>query len=320
MVSMNRKVAITLIAILLSPLLPGCRGAQVSTPSPAAGSFNRDGVTLHYKMFGQGRPLLLLSGGPGFTAEPLIPTAEELAKSHRCILFDQRGTDDSTLPVLDSTTINLRASVEDLEVLRKHLGFDRWTILGVSWGGMLAMAYAAAHPDSVNGLILVDSGGVNLDFLKTFDANISKRLLPEELKTIAFWSDPARRAADPRCAGYEILRAKVPGYFFDRRKAQALINSLPPGSFDIRVNELMLRDLSRQNYDLREPLRSFGRPVLVVQGRQDPLGEPTARQIQGAFPHSTLQFIEQCGHIPMIEQPDAFFRAVEQFFRNHPDL
>lgn len=317
---MRRKIAITLAAILLSPLMLSCKGAPVGPTSPDAGSFSHDGVTLHYKAFGRGRPLLLLSGGPGFTAEPLIPTAEEFAKSHRCILFDQRGTGDSNIHAFDNNTINLRASVEDLEALRTHLGFSRWTVLGVSWGGMLAMAYAAAHPDSVSGLILVDSGGVNLDFLKGFDANISKRLLPSELKTIAYWSDPSRLAADPRRAGYEILRAKIPGYFFDRRKAQALINDVTPESFDIRVNELMLRDLSRQGYDLRESLRSFGRPVLIVQGRQDPLGESTALQIQNTFPHSTLQFIEECGHIPIIEQPDAFFGTVEQFLRSHPDL
>lgn len=317
---MRRKIAITLAAILLSPLMLSCKGAAVGQASPEAGSFSHDGVTLRYKAFGRGRPLLLLSGGPGFTAEPLTPTAEELAKSHRCVLFDQRGTGDSNVHAFDSNTINLRASVEDLEALRAHLGFSRWAVLGVSWGGMLAMAYAAAHPDSVSGLILVDSGGVNLDFLKEFDANISKRLLPSELKTIAYWSDPSRLAADPWRAGYEILRAKIPGYFFDRRKAQALINDVTPESFDIRVNELMLRDLSRQGYDLRESLRGFGRPVLIVQGRQDPLGESTALQIQNTFPHSTLQFIEECGHIPMIEQPDAFFGTVEQFLRSHPDL
>ncbi|MDQ3821607.1 MAG: alpha/beta hydrolase, partial [Acidobacteriota bacterium] len=292
---MKRKIAITLTAILLSPLMLSCKGAPVGSALPDAGSFSHSGVTLHYKTFGRGHPVLLLSGGPGFTAEPLIPTAQELAESHMCVLLDQRGTGDSTLPVLDSTTINLRASVEDLEALRKHLGFNRWTVLGVSWGGMLAMAYAGAYPNSVDGLILVDSGGVNLDFLKTFDANINKRLLPSELKTIAFWSDPSRLAADPRRAGYEILRAKIPGYFFDRRKAQALINRVTPESFDIRVNELMLRDLSRQGYDLRDALRSFEHPVLIVQGRQDPLGESTARQIHSTFPNSTLQFIEECG-------------------------
>lgn len=317
---MRRKIAVTLAALLLSPLMLCCVGAPVGPASPEAGSFSREGVTLHYKAFGRGRPLLLLSGGPGFTAEPLTPTAERLARSHRCILFDQRGTGDSYLPAPDSTTINLRVAVEDLEALRTHLGFSRWTVLGVSWGGMLAMAYAAAHPDSISGLILVDSGGVNLDFLKGFDANISKRLLPSELKTIAFWSDPARLAADPRRAGYEILRAKIPGYFFDRRKAQALVNSVTPESFDIRVNELMLRDLSRQGYDLREALRTFGQPVLIVQGRQDPLGEPTALQIHSAFPQSTLQFIEECGHMPMTEQPDAFFATVEQFLRNQTEL
>jgi len=317
---MRRKIAITLAAILLSPLLLSCKGAPVGPAPPDAGSFSRDGVILHYKAFGQGRPLLLLSGGPGFTADPLIPTAEELAKSHRCVLFDQRGTGDSHIHAFDSNTINLRASVEDLEALRTHLGFAKWTVLGVSWGGMLAMAYAAAHPNSVSGLILVDSGGVNLDFIKEFDANISKRLLPSELKTMAYWSDPSRLAADPGRAGYEILRAKIPGYFFDRRKAQALTDSVTPESFDIRVNALMLRDLSRQGYDLREALRSFGRPVLIIQGRQDPLGESPALQIQNTFPQSTLQFIEQCGHIPMIEQPDAFFATVEQFLRNHPEL
>lgn len=307
-----------LIILLLSAAFPVAEvraNATISATAGSEGEFNRHGVTLHYRLLGKGSPILFLSGGPGFTVDPLVSMAQEFAKSHTCILFDQRGTGKSKVPMLDSTTINLKAYLDDLEALRTHLKVKRWTIIGLSWGGMLAMSYAATHPEAVSALVLVDSGGINLDFQKDFAANVFKRLLPAEREAAAFWGDPSRIAADPERASFEYLRALAPGYFYDRQKAIPFIRSLTPQTFNIKVNILMMTDLQKEKYDLREALKTFRRPVLLVYGRQDPMGEETAYLIHRSLLHSTLEFIEECGHIPMVEQPRAFFSIVKRFLR-----
>lgn len=292
--------------------------AEHPVPSMAAaaqtdGKFRRNEITLHYTIFGDGPPVLLLSGGPGFSVDPLISTAKELANSHKCILFEQRGTGKSQVSTLNSSSINLKEYIDDLEGLRAHLGIKTWTILGLSWGGMLAMAYAASHPDAVHALVLVGSGGINLDYSKRLIANRNARMLPSEREAIEYWGNASRVASDPDRAGLEVTRALLPSYFYDRKKANAMIQSLRPGVFNLRVNSLMDADLEKIEYDLRPALRNFKRPVLALYGRQDPIGEETALQIHHALSNSILEYIEECGHVPMVEQPEAYFRVVRSF-------
>ena len=68
--------------------------------------------------------------------------------------------------------MSLRLAIEKLEALRQHLGLEKMTFAGHSWGGMLAMAYAASHPDRVERLILIGSGGPTREFLDYYEDNI----------------------------------------------------------------------------------------------------------------------------------------------------
>ena len=139
------------------------------------GSVQREGFTLHYRTVGSGAPLLLLSGGPGFEVNYMSGIARELGSSYKCILLEQRGTGRSRPPNPTPAQMTLKLSVEDVEAVRASLNIDRLIILGHSWGGMLAMAYAVAHPDRVESLILVDSGGMDLSFAAKFRDNLTSR-------------------------------------------------------------------------------------------------------------------------------------------------
>src|SRR5947209_10706483 len=142
--------------------------ALLAAAAPAAELRTADGVTLHYDTFGNGDPVLVLSGGPGFAAAYMLPVARHIGQAHRAVLLDQRGTGQSHVDAYDAKTINLAAFVADIEALREQLGAETLAIVGHSWGGMLAMSYAAAHPGRVGTLILVDSGGPNPDFMLGF--------------------------------------------------------------------------------------------------------------------------------------------------------
>jgi proline iminopeptidase len=208
--------------------------------------------------------------------------------------------------------MTLSAVVEDLETLRVELRQERLFLVGHSWGGMLAMAYAAAHPDRVDALILIGPGGPTLEFREELDANLRKRLRPEDLEADQHWKSAATGDVDPDQVFLGTIKAMAPAYFFDRAKGLAFAAQLRPDAVHAQVNALLLADM-RRHYDSRPGLRRLNRPVLIVQGRQDPIGDSTADEIHATIPGSVLTYVRRAGHYPWIEQPGDFRRAIEQF-------
>ncbi len=146
-----------LLVALLSVACAVAVRAQAAQPQlTSEGAIQRDGFVLHYRTVGSGTPVLLLSGGPGFEVDYMSGIAQELGSAYKCILLEQRGTGRSRPPSPTGAQMTLQLFVEDIEAVRVSLNVDRLIVLGHSWGGMLAMAYAAAHPDRVRSLILVD--------------------------------------------------------------------------------------------------------------------------------------------------------------------
>ena len=99
-----------------------------------------------------GKPCVILHGGPGGAINPTMRRFFD-PKKWRMALFDQRGCGRSqpNASLEDNTTWAL---IEDIERLRVHLGVDKWTVFGGSWGSTLALAYAVTHPDRVEALVL----------------------------------------------------------------------------------------------------------------------------------------------------------------------
>jgi proline iminopeptidase len=266
-----------------------------------ADSVPRDGFDLHYQTMGKGPTIVLLSGGPGFKVEYMLPVAERLADTFTCVLLEQRGTGRSRPAKVDGTTINLKAALDDLEALRVHLKQDTLTLVGHSWGGMLAMAYAAEHPDRVGRLLLVGPGGMDMTFQSYFGSNINSRLWPPDQQAVKAAKTPIDR-----------IRGMVPGYFYNREKALEFARLTTDDSFYADMSNAMFTDLAA-HYNVRDAMRELDRPVLIVQGHQDPVGESTAYEIHLAVRNSELKFLNECGHFPWIEQPEQFFKLSREF-------
>jgi len=276
------------------------------------GTFNSAGAPLYYRSAGSGTPAVLLSGGPGFTVDYMVPVGDFLPADYRRIFFEQRGTGKSRPPTLTPESMTLQVVVEDLEALRLHLKQDRLLLIGHSWGGMLAMAYAAAHPDRVDRLILIGSGGPTFEFTQWFQDNIAMRLRPEDIEATSYWQEAAKNGVSVDKAAIEGIKAITPGYFFDRKQGLAFAAMMKEGALNPEVNAMLFGSMAKR-YDLRDGLKKLDRPVLIVQGHQDPIGDKTAEDIHALIPGSTLAYINKSGHFPWIEQPDAFRKIVATF-------
>lgn len=292
--------------------------AQTSPTTPVAvapvveGAVPRSGFDLHYRVLGASGPyLVVLSGGPGEEVRSMQEVCDELRKSHRCILLEQRGTGRSRLRAYDATTINLAAYVDDLEALRRHLGLERLTLFGNSWGMMLALAYGGSHPERVRGIVAAGSGPITAHYLSIFVDNQRSRLPPESRRVVEFWSDAKRRQADPERATFERTRATAPAYFYDQDKAFVFAQEIPADEFNPNVVPAFLK--AEGQFDLRPLLRRIQAPALLLQGRQDLAGEANLIEAHELVHGSRLEWIDRCGHMPWLEQPAQTWKIVEEF-------
>jgi proline iminopeptidase len=297
-------------------VLVGVAHAQ-NTPSPLAAYKNqfttekisRDGFDLYYRSLGAGEPILILSGGPGDDCDYMLPVASEIAKYAHAILLEQRGTGRSLPPRIDKSTISLATYLEDFEALREHLHVQRWTVVGHSAGGILAMDYAAAFPDRVDELILLDTAPVAFQYLTAFEDNVLDRLSPEDrdrLATLEKTDSPQSRAA--------IAALESKALFFDRKLGEQLAAELS-SAWHADIGHLLGPEITAPGYDLRPRLKTFDRPVLVLHGRQDPMDPWMAEETSAAFKHSTLLFIDRAGHFPWFDQPKEFDKDIADFLQ-----
>ena len=275
------------------------------------GSFVNRGLRLHYRSVGAGAPVVILSGGPGFDVDYMLPVADAFPKFRR-ILLEQRGTGRSMPTDLRAEDMTLNVVVEDLEALRVLLHQERLFLVGHSWGGMLAMAYAAAHPNRIERLILIDSGGPTLEFVSWFEDNIRARLRPQDVEAERYWTEAEKRGVVADKVALETARAVTPAYFYDRDKGLAFAAMMQDGSLHAATSALLFADLQK-SYEVRAGLGRLQRPTLIIHGHQDPIGDKTAGDIHALIKSSTLVYLHKCGHFPWVEQPEAFRRAMDDF-------
>ncbi|MDQ6860642.1 MAG: alpha/beta hydrolase, partial [Verrucomicrobiota bacterium] len=176
-----------------------------------------------------------------------------------------------------------------------------------------------AHPDRVQSLVLLGSGGTTLDFFSRSDGMLRKRQTPEELAAIKAWEKQARDPARHEQALLEVKKLMTGPYLFDRGNLAAITDTLTPQTYSSQTTELILNDLRRTKYDLQTGLRAaiagpFGkRPVLILHGEQDAIGTVTDPELKAAFPAASVRVIERCGHFPSLEAPRAFFAELDKF-------
>src|SRR2546423_2997720 len=315
---MNMKLTVRLRVVVLAIACLFLSATVEAGVAPSEGKVTRDGVDLFYSIVGtSGDYALVLSGGPGEDIRSMQGIADELGKKYRCIMWEQRGTGRSKLPKYDASTINLNAYIEDIEALRKQLHTDKLLVVGNSWGMILGLAYAGTYPNAARAVITIGSGPITYEYLGVFGDNQLSRLGTCELEVRDFWKDPAREAANVERAAFERLRAAAVAYFYDRKKGLQMAMELNPADYNFRVPPAFLQ--AEGKYDFRPKLKGITAPVLLLQGRQDLAGEANILEAHSLIKNSTVAFIDKCGHMPWLEQPEQTWKIVGGFLAHLTD-
>jgi proline iminopeptidase len=241
----------------------------------------------------------------------MVPVALDVAKLTRAILLEQRGTGRSRPPVIDKQTVNLAVYLEDFEALRIHLGVERWTVVGHSAGGLLAMYYAAAHPERVDKLVLLDTAPIASEFLRPLDDNILDRLSLNERQQLTALQKSGSTTPQTVSA---MARLQMGAFFFDRKVGATAVAAMS-NAWHADIGRLLGNEITPPGYDLRPRLANFDRPVLVLNGRQDPMDPLMAYETSAALNNSMLKFIDRAGHFPWLERPTELFDVLNSFLK-----
>jgi len=285
-------------------------------PPRESGFTSSTPVPLYWARYGRaGAPLLLvLHGGPGAHHDYLLPQMLELSNDYELVFYDQRGGGQSKTD--DRTPITWQTHVADLDAVIEELRIDPLSLVGYSWGGLLALLFSIEAParrvhHSPSRLVLIDPAPATREFRRMFETEFSARQNGAAVANLrADLAASDLRERDPDAYRQRAFELSVAGYFAD----PALAHDLTPFRVTGRVQQSVWESLG--DFDLLASglLSSLAVPTLVVHGRSDPIplasSEAVARQM-GA----TLVVIDGAGHVPYVEQPKQLFDAVRIFLR-----
>jgi len=257
-------------------------------------------------------PIVLLHGGPGAHHDYLYPQMLELARSHRVIAYDQRGGGRSRTD--DPAPITWRTQVDDLASVLRELDLQdaNVSLVGYSWGALLAMLYAIEWRREhtlppIARLALISPAPITREWRTQFEAELLARQRGPVIHELRLeLTASGLRETDMTAYRQRSFELSVAGYFADPRRAEALTPFRVTGKVQQSIWESM------GDFDLREDLRAVRLPVLVVHGRNDPIPLDSAEAVASAL-DGRLVVLEDCGHVPYVEQPLALWDALQRF-------
>lgn len=266
-------------------------------------------VSLFVEVIGQGYPLLLMHGGPGLDYTSLLEL-KPLADQFTLIFYDQRCNGRSVGPEVTSMTWeNLTA---DADALRQKLGYEKWAILGHSFGGNVALEYALRYPQNLSHLILMNTSG---------DAWWPQHNAPELLRKRGY--SPAAVEASRRFFNGHLKPEEVTPLFL--KFAKAYFYHI---SYLFMVYYMLFGPKAQRRADahvfgfgtllpgwtVMDRLKDINTPTLVIAGRHDFLYPPECEAILAdRLPNAQLELIEFAGHNPHDEQPKVTLPILRRF-------
>lgn len=285
---------------------------QTIPPPREEGRTTTTAVPLYWAAYGKkGAPkLLVLHGGPGADHCYLLPQLLHLGDKYDLLFYDQRGGGKSKTGPGDPVT--WQTHVEDLSAIVRQFSLDPLSIVAYSFGALLGLKYLTesySRPEMVKPkrMVLLDPAPLTRDYRKVFEDEFSRRnRAPEILRMREELNASGLREADPAAYRQRAFELGVAGYFADPRRA----NDLTPFRVVGRVQQSVWESLG--DFDIISTLQPADFPILIVHGRDDPI--PLASSTQAAERlGARLVVLDDCGHVPYVEQPVKLFSAVDAF-------
>lgn len=270
---------------------------------------------LFTKKIGSGDPVLFLHGGPGLFHDYLIPPFKQLSSNYKLIFFDQRGSGASSA-LNPNQPICINDFVADIESLRQALNYSTITLIGHSWGGLLAVLYAAKFGKNLKSMILVDPAPGNSSFDKVGRNTMQNRLTiddKEEINSIMQANPLDKREMDainrfvqinekPRYFDQSYISKNKPTFTFDTLTKLQTVSSL--------LNEEL------DDFDIYQEIQGIDTKTLVIHGDYDPIPVKSSRKYSEMLTNSSFQLLKNCGHFPFIEKKEETLSSIVDFLNS----
>lgn len=234
-----------------------------------------------------------------------MPQFDALAAKRRLHYYDQRGGGRS--PVDRDIPVGWREHVADLDALISCWGAAPATLIGYSWGALLALLYSVEHPHHVGRLALVSPAAASAEGRAEFERRFAERMKGEKVQgERRAVQASGLRERDPEAYRKRMFELSVAGYFKDPERAR----DLTPFRVTGRTQDDVWRSLGA--YDLRPQLSRVKVPTLVAHGRHDPIPLETAAETARLL-NATFVVFENSGHVPYVEDFDQFVSVLDAF-------
>jgi len=299
------KLALAFTLVLTTTL----SAQKPPTPTPPTGHVVTPDVTLAYWVFGTPKsttPVFAINGGPGLSHVYMLQNDvwQRIAKTRQVVFYDQRVDGASPLTNLAAAQ-TMAAQVADLDAIREHLHFAQVDLVGDSYGGGIAMAYTAAHPEHVRRLILSDSVAPTYKAL----VHLLPQVFPDVMQNQPKPTDPQHPTAADADAGMRFHFSMI--FYSPENRDRYLANAKDLGVFPATGAAVFA---ANRDLDMTDALPKFKCPTLVINGRYDMNVAPlTAWNMAKAIPGAKFVAFEKSGHLPSYEEPDRYVQVVEEF-------
>jgi proline iminopeptidase len=318
------KAHLSLFAILLAG---ACFAQQPANYPIEAGFIDARGALIYYELLGRGTPLVILHGGPGASHDYFLPYLLPLARQHRLVFIDERGSGKSE-KLEDPSGYTVENMADDVEAVRQGLKLGKISLLGHSCGGVLAQAYALKYQRNLTHLVLCSTFHSTSKMNEVFrrmvaemDPELRNRI--ESLEKAGLYGrgkvyERNRYSNDYMAAAWG--EAYFP-YLYQRR---------PDPNYDPVANGIMSWDLYREMWgssgeflidgnmksvEYGDRLHSITVPTLITAGDHDECAPSLSREMHEKISGSKLVILPQSGHMTFVDQPGLFLKAVGEFLR-----
>ena len=262
--------------------------------------------------------LILVGGGPGVGHGHYHPWFSRLAERRRVVYYDHPGTGRSDTP----PDYTVECYAEAIDVVRQHAEAPRVGLIGLSFGGIPAVAYAIDHPQTVDRLVLCNAQVSAAGWQAGNIDNVNEQLASQFPEAWAEVAELRRRGVRSLADEYQALLAPL----IDELEwadpwNHPTLSRDPEERFNVDAYRAFVGDdpewevsgtLAGHDPDLNQ----VGARTLVTTGRWDRVTPPAiAYEIHSRLPNSTLATFEKSAHRPWVEEPDAWFGVVDDFLR-----